>query len=142
MNVLFNNLRQYDEVKLFASTLRGESGMISEVEISAFNVLESETPLVGLFIRDVGRRVNNQNPVSDKLPKSIEEITRRVGRVPLKELVKESKHAIEALCIESALKLTRDNRASAAELLGLSRQSLYAKLREHGIARYHNSDSE
>ncbi|MFX5603073.1 helix-turn-helix domain-containing protein, partial [Acinetobacter baumannii] len=29
--------------------------------------------------------------------------------------------------------LTRDNRASAAEMLGLSRQSLYIKLRRYGM---------
>ena len=40
---------------------------------------------------------------------------------------------IEALCIEAALKLTQDNRAAAAELLGLSRQSLYTKLRRFDI---------
>ena len=53
--------------------------------------------------------------------------------MPLKELVRESTDVIEALCIEEALTLTHDNRASAAELLGLSRQSLYAKLRRYGI---------
>jgi DNA-binding NtrC family response regulator len=41
---------------------------------------------------------------------------------------------IERLCIEAALELTGDNRASAAEILGLSRQSLYAKLHRHGLA--------
>jgi DNA-binding NtrC family response regulator len=41
---------------------------------------------------------------------------------------------IERLCIVAALELTGDNRASAAEVLGLSRQSLYAKLHRHGIA--------
>jgi DNA-binding NtrC family response regulator len=40
---------------------------------------------------------------------------------------------IERLCIEAALELTRDNRASAAEMLGLSRQSLYSKLRRYGL---------
>jgi DNA-binding NtrC family response regulator len=40
---------------------------------------------------------------------------------------------IERLCIEAALELTGDNRASAAEMLGLSRQSLYSKLRRFGI---------
>jgi DNA-binding NtrC family response regulator len=40
---------------------------------------------------------------------------------------------IERLCIEAALELTRDNRASAAEMLGLSRQSLYVKLRRYGL---------
>ena len=33
----------------------------------------------------------------------------------------------------AALELTRDNRASAAEILGLSRQSLYVKLRRYGL---------
>ncbi|MEL6947843.1 MAG: helix-turn-helix domain-containing protein, partial [Pseudomonadota bacterium] len=32
------------------------------------------------------------------------------------------------LCIETALDLTKGNRVSAARMLGLSRQSLYAKL--------------
>jgi len=41
---------------------------------------------------------------------------------------------IERLCIEAALELSGDNRASAAEILGLSRQSLYAKLNRHGLA--------
>jgi DNA-binding NtrC family response regulator len=41
---------------------------------------------------------------------------------------------IEKLCIEAALDLTDDNRASAAEMLGLSRQSLYVKLRRYGMA--------
>jgi DNA-binding NtrC family response regulator len=36
---------------------------------------------------------------------------------------------IEKMCIQSALELTGNNRASAAEMLGLSRQSLYVKLR-------------
>jgi DNA-binding NtrC family response regulator len=38
------------------------------------------------------------------------------------------------MCIEAALKLTGDNRATAAEMLGLSRQSLYVKLRRFGLA--------
>ncbi len=141
MNVLFNNLKLSEEVKLFTSTLRGESGILTEVEISAFKLLEAENPTIGLLIRDVSRRVTNKDLSSQRLPKSIEEITRRVGRVPLKQLVRESKEAIEALCIESALKLTRDNRASAAELLGLSRQSLYAKLRDHGIEKAPKSEA-
>ena len=40
---------------------------------------------------------------------------------------------IERLCIEAALSYTSDNRASAAEILGLSRQSLYSKLHRYGL---------
>ena len=45
-----------------------------------------------------------------------------------------AKSAVAAPDAFAALELTGDNRASAAEILGLSRQSLYAKLRRHGIA--------
>ena len=56
-----------------------------------------------------------------------------MGRAPLRDIVRDTTDLIERLCIEAALQLTGDNRASAAELLGLSRQSLYIKLRRFGI---------
>ena len=56
-----------------------------------------------------------------------------IGRVPLKTLVREAGDVIEKLCIEAALQQTEDNKASAADLLGLSRQSLYMKLKRHGL---------
>jgi DNA-binding NtrC family response regulator len=51
----------------------------------------------------------------------------------LKDIVRESSDLIERLCIEAALSYTSDNRASAAEILGLSRQSLYSKLHRYGL---------
>ncbi|MEM1113991.1 MAG: transcriptional regulator PpsR [Pseudomonadota bacterium] len=132
LSVLLTNLREHDVVRLFATTLRGESGTRTDVEISARSLSDLQEPMIAFFIRDIGRRIGIDHPMGQQLPRSIEQVTQRVGRVPLKELVRESKDVIEALCIEAALKLTHDNRASAAELLGLSRQSLYAKLRRHG----------
>ena len=133
LNVLLSNLREHESVRLFASTLLPEGGSPLEVEVSACRLEEPEGPAFALFLRDIGRRVARENPVAAQLPRSIEQVTQRVGRVPLKELVRESTDIIEALCIETALEVTRDNRASAAELLGLSRQSLYAKLRRFNI---------
>jgi hypothetical protein len=54
--------------------------------------------------------------------------------VPLKDIVGQTTDLIEQMCIEAALHLTRDNRAAAAEMLGLSRQSLYVKLRRFGLS--------
>ena len=68
-------------------------------------------------------------------------MTELVGRVPLKDLVRETTDIIERMCIEAALKITGDSRASAAEMLGLSRQSLYVKLRRYGIGDI-DDDSE
>ncbi|NDC59850.1 MAG: transcriptional regulator PpsR, partial [Alphaproteobacteria bacterium] len=64
---------------------------------------------------------------------SVEQLTELVGRVSLKEIVRETTDLIERLCIEAALNITGDNRASAAEVLGLSRQSLYSKLHRYGL---------
>ncbi|EED32394.1 transcriptional regulator PpsR [gamma proteobacterium NOR5-3] len=133
LSVLLSNLRDKSVVKLFSSTLIPQAGSPAEVEISACRLDEPDGAAYALFIRDVERRVARDHPVSAKLPSSIEQVTQRVGRVPLKELVRESTDLIEALCIETALEVTQDNRASAAELLGLSRQSLYAKLRRFNI---------
>ena len=69
-----------------------------------------------------------------RFPFSSEQLTELIGRVPLRDLVRETTDVIEKLSIEAALELTGDNRASAAEMLGLSRQSLYVKLRRFGLA--------
>jgi DNA-binding NtrC family response regulator len=60
-------------------------------------------------------------------------MTELVGRVPLRDIVRETTDLIEELCIQAALELTGDNRAAAAEMLGLSRQSLYVKLKRFGV---------
>ena len=51
----------------------------------------------------------------------------------MKDIVSETTDLIEQLCIEAALQMTQGNRASAAQLLGLSRQSLYVKLNRFGL---------
>ena len=65
--------------------------------------------------------------------RSTNDMTGLVGRVPLREIVRETVDLIEQLCIEAALDITRNNRAAASEMLGLSRQSLSSKLRRYGI---------
>lgn len=133
MNVLVSNLRQGGTVRLFATTVRGEFGSASEVEISAVSVTSGEAPCLGFTIRDVGRRLTAESRSAKELPRSAGQMTELVGRVPLRDIVRETTDLIEQLCIEAALELTHDNRASAAEMLGLSRQSLYVKLRRFGI---------
>lgn len=133
LSVLISNLRQRGAVRLFATRMRGEFGSTAEVEISAVAVTTGEQPCLGFTIRDVGRRLTNDARVSRELPRSAGQMTELVGRVPLRDIVRETTDLIEQLCIEAALELTGDNRASAAEMLGLSRQSLYVKLRRFGV---------
>lgn len=134
LGVLLSNLRQHGWVKLFATTLRGEYGSSAEVEISAVAVPDGECPCLGFVIRHVGRRLAADPRTAGKLPQSVEQLTELVGRVSLKDIVRETTDVIERLCMETALQLTAGNRASAAEMLGLSRQGLYVKLRRHGLS--------
>ncbi len=133
LRVLINNLRQRGAVRLFATSLRGEFGSTSEVEISAVAVVDGQLPCLGFTIRDVGRRLTNDTRGAREMPRSVGQMTELVGRVPLKDIVRDTTDLIEQLCIEAALELTSDNRASAAEMLGLSRQSLYVKLRRFNL---------
>ena len=133
LDILIANLRQHGSVKLFGTTLRGELGEPAEVEISAVTVMNGGQPCFGFAIRDVARRLPREAAQERRLPPSLGHLSGLIGRVALKDLVREATDVIERLCIEAALELTSDNRASAAEILGLSRQSLYIKLRRYGL---------
>lgn len=133
MGVLMANLRQHGSLRMFATSIRGEYGVPADVEISAVVMPNGERPCYGFTIRNVGQRLPADNRGLRELPHSVAQMTELVGRVALKDLVREATDVIERLCIEAALELTADNRASAAEMLGLSRQSLYVKLRRYGL---------
>lgn len=133
LGVLVQNVRQNGAVRLFATLLRGEDGATTEVEISASSASQDGRTVLAFAVRDVGRRLGAEPRGAAELPRSAGELAELVGRVPLKDIVGETTDLIEQLCIETALKMTSDNRASAAQMLGLSRQSLYVKLRRHGM---------
>lgn len=140
MEVLLDNLRARGAVRLFATLLRGEFGGSLDVELSATSLGEGDNIRFGFTIRNVGRRPGAERRAVLELPRSVEQLTELIGRVSLKELVRESTDMIERLCIEAALEVTGDNRASAAEMLGLSRQSLYVKLRRYGLGDLDDPD--
>ncbi len=133
VNVLAANLRKQRSMRQFSTVVNGEYGSQENVEVSAVAVSGGDTPCMGFAIRPVRRRLEGLGIDTQDLPRSGSQLTELVGRVSLKDLVRETTDVIERLCIETALKLTGDNRASAAEMLGLSRQSLYSKLHRYGL---------
>ena len=134
LNVLISTLRQRGSIRLFPTSLRDDHGSTTDIEISATLAHEGDGTFLGFTIRDVSRRPSGQARGDKELPRSATQLAELVGRVPMKDIVGETTDLIEQLCIEAALDLTRDNRAAAAELLGLSRQSLYVKLRRYGLS--------
>jgi transcriptional regulator PpsR len=142
MQLLMANLSEHGAVRNFSTIMRGTYGGSEEVEVSAVPALTGEIPSYGFVIRSIGVRTAVEGHSGRSLPRSVEHLTELVGRVTLKELVRETTDVIERLCIEAALELSKDNRASAAQMLGLSRQSFYAKMRRHGLGDLDSDETE
>jgi transcriptional regulator PpsR len=133
LELVAGQLREHGSVRNIATILRGSAGGQEEIEVSAVAAPGDSGLCHGFTIRNVGRRLRSVPDTGRDLPRSVEQLTELVGRMSLKDIVRESTDLIERLCIEAALAYTSDNRASAAEILGLSRQSLYSKLHRHGL---------
>lgn len=131
--VLMVNLAERGTVNLFSTILRSDFGTVRSVEVSATVLPDVGPQRFAFTIRDVGLRLTDSGTKTNLAKSSVENLTELVGRVPLKEIVRETSDLIERMCIETALEMTNDNRASAAEMLGLSRQSLYVKMRRFNI---------
>ena len=141
LNLLLSQLREHGAVRLYATTLRAANGTTADVEICGVTLPGNDPVCYGFAVRDIGPRMRGSAHASPPpLSRSVEQLTELVGRVPLKGIVRETTDIIERLCIEAALELTQDNRASAAEMLGLSRQSLYVKLRRYGLGDLEDPD--
>ena len=133
-DLLLDALRQHGGVRGFRTLMRDGFGEGEDVEVSGAAAPERDGFVYGLTLRPVDRRLTERPHAAPELRRSVEQMTELVGRMTLKELVRETTDLVERLCIEAALELTRNNRASAAEVLGLSRQSLYSKLNRFGLA--------
>ncbi|MEM7508124.1 MAG: transcriptional regulator PpsR [Pseudomonadota bacterium] len=133
MDIIISNAREHGRLRAFTSLLVGTYGSETRVEVSVAALSDAGRPSIGFVIRDISRF--DQIPARKPSPssESVSDLMQLVGSVPLKELVRASTEEIEKMCIEAALKKTGNNRASAAEILGLSRQSLYVKLRRFGL---------
>jgi transcriptional regulator PpsR len=131
VDVLLGTIREHGAARLFSTAVRGELGFTSEVEISAAASTGADA-CIGLTVRDVGRRLSSGPSGARDLTRAVEHLTQLVGKVSLRDLIRDTTDLVERHFIEAALELTQDNRSSAAEVLGVSRQSLYVKLRRYG----------
>ena len=137
LQVLMSRLREEEQVRGFATLVRDEVGITSQVTVSATRRRSPDgRERFAFLVTENARRESGLSSPASQHIKEMGDFSELVGRVPLKELIREAADVIEVMCIEAALRQTDNNRASAAELLGLSRQSLYLKLRRHGLADF------
>ncbi|MEL7345866.1 MAG: transcriptional regulator PpsR [Pseudomonadota bacterium] len=131
--VMIENAMRTGHMRLFATKLSAAYGGETSVEISVTHLSDRAAPRLAFVIRDASRAdaLRSVNAAGgDDGAKSAMEL---VGSATLKEIVAETTDVVEKMCIETAVELTNNNRVAAAEMLGLSRQSLYVKLRKFGL---------
>ncbi len=129
VSALLVNIERHGAVRLFTTTLRGELGSDSAIEISAGR---GETGQIGVLLRNVSRRLPTHSE-GDMLRTALGSVSEQIGKSPLRRLVKNTVSIVEQHYVKEALELAGGNRTATAELLGLSRQSLYAKLNRYGL---------
>jgi transcriptional regulator PpsR len=143
-NILLETLNKHGTVRNFPTVMQTQFGDVEDVEVCAVSITDTELPCFGFSIRRVARRDIARDldrpSLTSELPRSPADMSELVGRVSLKEIVRDTTDVVEKLCIEAALELSGNNRASAAEILGVSRQSLYSKLHRFGIGNLEDDD--
>ena len=127
LSVLISNIQRHGLVRLLSTTVQGELGTETEVEISASGYQQGNDKRIVLVLRNVARRLSPTNE-NDNLRAALASMNETVGKTPLRKLVKSTVEVVEQYYVRAALQLAEGNRTTAAEILGLSRQSLYAKL--------------
>lgn len=145
LDIMMASLRERGLVRSFATIARSEFGAEQEVFVTAVAVHQGDESVYGFTLRmatPLSRGQVRVGPASSRT-----EVKELVGRMSLKDIVQESADLVERLCIEAALDISGNNRAAAAKLLRLSRQSLYTKLRglgldDHAVAAVDDSGAD
>ncbi|WP_425092426.1 transcriptional regulator PpsR [Tropicimonas sp. S265A] len=136
LKVLLDNAARNGTMPVYSTRLDSAYGSKISVEISATHVEARTNGGFAFVVRDASRMdvvrdaPVTSGPVSNE---AMQNVMGLVGSAPLKDIVSATTDVVEKMCIETAVDLTRNNRVAAAEMLGLSRQSLYVKLRKYGL---------
>jgi transcriptional regulator PpsR len=140
--VMIDNATRLGQMALYATRLVSEFGVETAVEISATYLNDRAHPALVFVVRDASRADAVRNTGIAMTDDGMRSIMELVGSATLKDIVSETTDVVEKMCIETAVELTRNNRVAAAEMLGLSRQSLYVKLRKFGLLNKSPGDKD
>ncbi|MEM8571221.1 MAG: transcriptional regulator PpsR [Pseudomonadota bacterium] len=131
LKVLTENAQRVGRMRNYGTKAVSTIGSQFSVDVSVTSLRDAREPGFGFIIRDMSPVGPVAEPgVGNQALQSVVEL---VGSAPLRELVSATTDVVEKMCIEAAVELTNNNRVAAAEMLGLSRQSLYVKLRKYGL---------
>ena len=133
LNVIRDNAARSGSMRLYATRLVNEHGAEIAVEIATSHFSAAGEPIFAMVFRDASRNETMRSGGQQVTDVDMRSVIELIGSQSLKEIVAKTTDVIEKMCIETAVDLTSNNRVAAAEMLGLSRQSLYVKLRKYEL---------
>ena len=135
LKVLIEAALQNGSTMPFKTQLISNYDIRTDIEITSTNSSTSFGDYICFLISHKPNENEPENNLSENVvsEKATKKIMKLVGSAPLKELVADTSDIVEKICIETAIKMTNNNRVATAEMLNLSRQSLYVKLRKHNL---------
>ncbi|KIT14892.1 transcriptional regulator PpsR [Jannaschia aquimarina] len=121
-----------DRPRLHATRLISAYGTPVPVEIAPVDLADGGT---GFVIREtaIAQPLRDEAGPEQAPDRAAQNARALVGAAPLRDIISSMTDVVEKECIEAAIELTDNNRVAAADMLGLSRQSLYVKLRKFGL---------
>jgi transcriptional regulator PpsR len=128
VRVILDLVEQHGTVRSLRTTLEGELGMSSEVEVSAVGDQDDRPRYFALIVRDV---VSHAKPRDDT--SALASLIGSFSGTTLGTAVRTSVEAVERQRLSDALAQSRGKRTAAAKTLGISRQSLHAKLKKYRL---------
>jgi transcriptional regulator PpsR len=140
LRILIEGAARSGRVRQFSTRLETAFGSQRPVDVSVTNLSDRVDPIFGFVLRDTSRAAVASTPAMPAVGDVSRNVMDLVGASPLKDIVAATTDVIEKMCIETAVDLTRNNRVAAAEMLGLSRQSLYVKLRKYDLLSKNGQD--
>ena len=131
ITLLLDLLSRHGNVRQMSTMIYGELGSNTPVEISAIGDRTGAAEFVGLLLRDVTTRISDARQAAPF--DFIDNVDAMPDDFSLEKAVRNAVEVIEQKAILSVLRLCRGNRTAAAKRLGLSRQSLHAKLKKYDL---------
>ena len=84
VNALLANIQRHKTIRLFTTTIRGELGTETEIEISAGTTEGSERNLIGVLLRNVARRLPSGGE-ADLLRTALGSMSEQIGKSSLRK---------------------------------------------------------
>ncbi|WP_249038047.1 transcriptional regulator PpsR [Sulfitobacter guttiformis] len=135
LNVMIENAARSGMMRAYTTRVTGEFGAERAVEVSTTHVQTGAEAVFALILRDISRVDNTRTETKQLGEVDMQSVIELIGSQSLRDIVAKTTDVVEKMCIETAVELTSNNRVAAAEMLGLSRQSLYVKLRKYDLLK-------